>query len=52
MLAAGREVGEFKTHPVEPFKGILHAAVKTDLKANSQIPRWATARFSEAWNIN
>ena len=46
-----KDLGEFKLYAVERFRGILHMAVKTSLKANSPIPPWAAAQVIEAWNV-
>jgi hypothetical protein len=35
---ATTDLGEFKAHAIERFKGGLHREVKTSLKINSRIP--------------
>jgi len=51
ILIGIKDLGEFKAHAIDRFKGILHMAVKTSLKTNSPIPEWAAAKVIEAWNV-
>jgi hypothetical protein len=44
------DLGEFKAHCIDRFKGLLHATVKGSLKTNP-IPPWAQAQVIEAWNV-
>ena len=45
------DLGEFKAHAIDHFRGILHATVKARLKTDPQIPPWAAAQVIEAWNV-
>jgi hypothetical protein len=51
-LMAIADLGEFKAHAIDRFKGILHLEVKTSLRTNPPIPDWAAAKVVEAWNIH
>jgi hypothetical protein len=44
------DLGEFKAHCIDRFKGLLHSTVKGSLRANP-IPAWAAAKVIEAWNV-
>ena len=44
------DLGEFKAHCIDRFKGLLHSTVKVSLKTNP-IPAWAEAKVIEAWNV-
>ena len=47
-LMAIADLGEFKAHAIERFKGILHLEVRTSLRINPPIPDWAAAQVIEA----
>ncbi len=52
-LVQTEDLGTFKAHAIESFRGILHREVKTALMTNPTIlPTWAADRVREAWNIN
>ena len=44
------DLGEFKAHCIDRFKGLLHSTVKASLKTNP-IPDWAEAKVIEARNV-
>jgi hypothetical protein len=44
------DLGEFKAHCIDRFKGLLHTTVKASLKTNP-IPNWAAEKVVEAWNV-
>ena len=49
-LMGTNDLGEFKAHAIERFKGLLHSTVKAMLKTNP-IPDWAATQVVEAWNV-
>jgi hypothetical protein len=47
-----KDVGEWKAHAIERFKGILDLTVKSSLSTRSPIPDWAASKINEAWNVS
>jgi hypothetical protein len=44
-------LGEWKQHAIERFRGVLHLTVMGADKTNSAVPDWAKVRIAEAWNV-
>ena len=47
-----KDLGEFKVHAIERFRGSLCQTVKAAIRDNPPIPEWALPQIFEAWNIN
>jgi hypothetical protein len=45
------DLGEFKAHCIDRFKGLLHSTVKVRFKTNP-MPDWAANQVREGWNIS